>query len=417
MSTPRVFALTLACVLVASQLTAAEQPGFQVTRLGDHLYELGADAGGYQVKVVASIGKDGVLLVDTAVRGWSEALLASLGSLGGGPPKIVINTHAHTEHITGNIPLGKDVLVIGHENLRSRIQADWHLWEEFPPEALPRITFADSMNLYFNGEQIRLLAFPGAHDNCDIVVWFTGSKVACVGALVNGHHFPSVDGVYGDVMNYPEVTNKVLDALPADVKLVPGHGEDCTMEEGREFHKMLLETTEAVRRELAKGKDLHTLQAEGALQDWKSWEISYVDVDSWTEYLAKGIQGTRTLPPIAGPLYVAYKARGSEGAMQRFQEIKANQRDQVRWEDMDLQLVRIAGKLVQLGKQPDAVPFFELCLTEYPQGQYVPTCHENLGDACLARGEKEAAIEHYRAALARDPMREEVAKKLEALTK
>ena len=409
--------LALALALASPELFAQPNEALKITRLGDHLYKFASMEGGYETKIIASIGKDGVLLVDTGDKEWSKELLAKLKELGGGAPRIIINTHSHIEHISGNIPLSKGALVIGHENLRTRMQSHFFLWEGFPPEALPSLTFRDSMSLHFNGEEIRLLAFPGAHDNSDIVVWFTQSKLACVGALVNGHHFPSVDGLMGDVTKYPEVTAKVLAALPEDVKLVPGHGEECSHADGMAFQEMLSQTLALARSEMAKGKDLKTLQAENILAPWKTWEIAYIGVNGWLSALARGIQGAKLKPPIFAPLYYAYKEKGAEGAVQRYREIKATRAEAYRWEDMAMQLGRIAMKLQEDGKHADAIPFLELCLTEFPKDPSASMAHTCLGDAHQALQRKDKALHHFQKALELDSRNEDAKSKLEALAK
>ena len=94
--------LTLGGALLATGALAASQPVFEVARLAEGLYELRTDGGGYTVKVVASVGKDGILLVDAGQRRTGAALLETLRTLGEGRPRILINTHSHIEHTGGN---------------------------------------------------------------------------------------------------------------------------------------------------------------------------------------------------------------------------------------------------------------------------------------------------------------------------
>ena len=50
-----------------------------------------------------------------------------------------------------------------------------------PLEALPHTVFDDSLSLFFNDEEIKLIHLPNAHTDSDIAVIFTKSKVASVG--------------------------------------------------------------------------------------------------------------------------------------------------------------------------------------------------------------------------------------------
>lgn len=405
--------------LLATGALAASEPVFEVARLTEGLYELRTDGGGYTVKVIASVGKDGILLVDAGQRRTGGALLETLRTLGEGGPRILINTHSHIEHTGGNFLAGKGALIIGQENVRTRLRNGSFLWEEFTDDAVPRITFRDSITLHFNGDEIRLIAFPGAHDSSDTIVWFTKAKVACVGGLSNGHHFPSVDGVAGDALKYAETVQRVIDMLPEDVKIVPGHGEDGTLAGYRAFQEMLARTTDLARKEVAKGKDLETLKKEDVLKEWQSFEGSYVDRNGWLKYLFDALN--RKEPPGAGklrpfePLYRAYKEKGSEGAMAAWRELKSRHGDEYLFDDMGL--ITIADKLADRGKQADAIPFADLCLAEYPQSQMAWYCHQILGFAHAGLGHRDPAVKSLRRSLELNPDNPDAAARLKDLEK
>jgi len=414
---------------------------FEVTKLADGIFKLSTDGGGYTVKVIASVGPDGILLVDTGQLATGEALKAALqtllteqasqgrgasagtpapfgtAGLGGASPKVIINTHSHIEHTAGNMAFGAGPLIIGHENLRARLRSGAYLFDEFPEEALPRLTFSESMSLRFNGEEIRLIAFTGAHDNSDIIVWFTKSKVVCVGALCNGRHFPSVDEETGDVLKYPETAARVIAALPEDVRIIPGHGEDCTMEDFRAFQSMLVNTTEVVRRRLAEGKDADTLKAQDVLKDWTAFECSYVDRNEWIDYLVKGLQGKteseKARRKLFEPLYYAWKEKGADAAVGLYREMKATQSDSYPFDEMTP--LYIAYKLFNSGKPDASLKFFELTLSEYPEGQYAYLCHYYLGRIHDQAGDKDLAVQSYRKSLELNPDNPKVAQRLKEL--
>jgi cyclase len=395
-------------VLVALCAFAQEEPVWKVAPLTDHIYELTTDGGGYVVKVIASVGEDGVLIVDSGQQPTAEALKQALAGLKDSPPAVIINTHSHIEHTGGNILLGKGALIIGHENLGPRLRSGSFLFDEFPAEALPRITFSDSLKIRFNGEEIKLTAFPGAHDNSDIVVWFTSSKIACVGALCNGRHFPSVDSQTGDVMRYAETAQRVIDLLPDDVTVIPGHGEDCTLADFRAFHDMLVETAEIVRTGLAAGKDAAALKSEDALRDWTGFECSYVDKAAWIDYLAEGLRPASSpgakQKTLFEPIYYAIKDGGADAAIRRYRELKAG--SQAEYKFNEEALVGIAYKLYSNGRYPEAVKFFELATAEYPAGDYLTTCLNYIGNSYRELGEKALAQASYHRVLDVDPENE-----------
>jgi cyclase len=401
--------------LVAGVVNAQEQPTFKITKLSDHIYKLAADGGGYTIKVIASIGKDGTLLVDTGQRRTATSLRAALESIGGANPRFIINTHAHEEHTGGNVIFGSGPVFIGHASLRSRLTSGSYVFDEFPDEALPSVSFTDSLSLFFNGEEIKLMAFPGAHDDGDIVIWFTGSKIVCVGALSNSPHFPSVDERGGNAIKYPETVERLIAILPEDVTVIPGHGDDHSMSDFRAFHRMLVDTREAVRAGLAEGKDLAKLQAEDVLKPWASFEGSYVDRNQWIEYLVEGFQPPVRKPTIFAMIHTALKEKGLDAAVELYYDLKRNHAEEYSLEETDV--VYVGYKLSQHDRTAEATRFFEVCASEFPTGKYAYYCHHRIGDAYKAQGRKDLALEHYRKAVELNPEDTEAAtmvKELEA---
>lgn len=408
-------AAVLMTALLSGVAGAQDEPAFTITRLNDHIYKLAADGGGYTIKVIASIGEDGALLVDTGSHRTAADLRIALETIGGAAPKFVINTHAHEEHTGGNVLFAGRAVFIGHASLRYRLTHGSYVFNEFPDNALPSISFTDSMSLRFNGEDIKLIAYPGAHDDGDIIIWFTGSKIICVGALSNYPHFPSVDGVGGTAVKYPETVERLLAILPEDVTVIPGHGEDHSMAEFRAFHKMLVETREAVRAGLADGKDLATLKSEDVLKPWASFEGSYVDRNQWIKYLVEGFQPPVRKPKIFELMYITLKENGPDAAVELYYDLKRNNPDEYSLEENDV--VYVAYKLDQHDRTAEAVRFFEVCAREFPAGQYAYLCHHKMADAYKAQGRKDLALEHFRKAVELNPEDNEAAtmvKELEA---
>lgn len=406
--------MTLSILLVTCTFSQ-EESKFKVTKLTDHLYKLTTDGGGYVVKIIASVGDDGILLVDTGQKETAEDLKATLKTLGNGIPKFIINTHEHVEHIGGNAVFGKDPIIVGHRNLRIRLRSGSYLFDEFPDETLPDVTFTDSLSLYFNGEEIKLIAFPGSHSDNDVIVWFTESGVVCVGALSNGSHFPSVDGVSGNVLKYPEIVQKVIDVLPDDVTIIPGHGEDGTMKDLRAFHDMLVKTTEIVQVELAKGKDYDALQKENVLKDWESFEGGYVDKNQWIHYLVEGFQNPNPKKSLYESIYYALKEKGDDAAIEHYYDLKTNYYDEYRFQEKEL--MYIAYKLFRNEKILESIKFFELCVKEYPRGDNAWICYYYLGKGYNAKGDRELAVKYFKKSLELNPDNTEAAEILKNLEK
>jgi cyclase len=381
----------------APAASAQAERTIQVTQLSGNLYRLTATYP-FETNVVVSSGEDGLLLVDSGSKYTIEELKKVLSTIGDGQVKIIISTHAHTEHTSGNKAFGTDVVKIGHPQLRTRLRQRLYVLEEFPDSALPNITFTDSLSLYFNGERIRLIALPGAHDDSDIIVHFTKSGVVCTGALCTGMFLPSVDRIGGDALKYAATVQRMIDLLPADVVLVPGHGRNCTMAEQREFQDMLVKTTEIVKNGLASGKDVATLQEEKVLKDWAAYEGGLTTSDQWIQYIAYSAQNTRPKNQAAVELYYAFKEGGADSAVSRWHQLKKDQPDEYSFSETNL--VIFGYHLLEKGRIQDAIKIFQLYIEEFPEAW---NAYDSMGEAHMMNNDKEQAKKYYRKSLELNP--------------
>jgi hypothetical protein len=61
------------------------------------------------------------------------------------------------------------------------------------------------------------------------------------------------------------------------VKIIPGHGPLSTVDDLKLYHRMLVETTDIVRKKMAAGKTLDQIKSEGLADEWKTWHWFYQD--------------------------------------------------------------------------------------------------------------------------------------------
>jgi cyclase len=87
---------------------------------------------------------------------------------------------------------------------------------------------------------------------------------------------------------------KAAAQLPADVKVIPGHGQLSNLEDVREFVKMLKETSAVVEKALKQHKTLEQMKQDKILDPWaKRWNGDFVKTDAFIETLYNSMTGTK----------------------------------------------------------------------------------------------------------------------------
>ena len=167
-------------------------------KVGEGLYVLFGVGG----NIAASIGADGVLVVDDQFPEMIPRVRAAIEALGGGPIDYAINTHWHFDHAQGNLALGPaGTTLVSHSNARGdmarggiiNLVLTRYRQHAYPPDALPVITFDGRMKLHWNGEQIDLLHAGPAHTSGDTAVIFREHQVAHLGDVFNNTGYPFID--------------------------------------------------------------------------------------------------------------------------------------------------------------------------------------------------------------------------------
>jgi len=271
----------------------------KVSRVASNVYML-EGAGG---NIGASVGDDGILLVDDQSAPLAEKIQAALKGINDKPVRFIINTHYHGDHIGGNAYFQKQAPVIAHDNVRKRLQTggttgnggSMHFEARPQPEdALPIITYDDAVTLHLNGEDIRVQHFPSGHTDGDSIVFFSKSHVVHMGdEFVT--HFPFVDVEAGGSLNgMIDAVESVIAQVPADVKVIPGHGQLSNLADLRAYLIMLKATRNAVALALKDGKTLDQMKQAKILDPWKKYSGEFVSEDAFLETIYISLTGQKT---------------------------------------------------------------------------------------------------------------------------
>ena len=309
---------TIACALVAqtpldAQQRAALRGGESAGEL--HWWPVRKNIWmlvGAGTNIAASVGPDGVLLVNAGTAQSSARVIAAIKDLQGQlsafgfldvltpprggaetrsrfpvnthpPPKpvrYIIDTSSLPHSIGGNEAIAasgvtytggnvagtiadssEGAAVVAHENVLNRmVEAD------MPFAALPTETFFTAeykVSTFFNDEGVQIVHVPNAATDGDSFVYFRGSDVIAAGDLVNMDSFPIIDVEAGGSIN------GVLDGLNAILKLaipefrteggtmiVPGHGRLADSADVGYYRDMLTIIRDQVKAAIDEGLTL-----------------------------------------------------------------------------------------------------------------------------------------------------------------
>jgi hypothetical protein len=77
--------------------------------------------------------------------------------------------------------------------------------------------------------------------------------------------------------------------LPADVKVIPGHGPIATLDDIKAYHRALQETIEIVRKQMKQKKSLDEIKKQGLPDKFRDWGSGFIKTDRWIETIYKGL--------------------------------------------------------------------------------------------------------------------------------
>jgi cyclase len=292
--------------------------------------------------IAASIGPDGILLVDsgraemstkiqstvlqlaTAITaspapnkcvglhcpsnpfGWTSpgmnAIIASPA-----PPKpirFIVNTSVDADHTGGNEKLSQlpadakivgvtfppvgvapGATVIAHEAILDRMTQ-----AKAPSDALPTDTYhAASYKLseFFNGEGIKIYHEPAAHTDGDSIVYFRYSDVIAAGDILNTESYPVIELDKGGSLNgVLDALNNILDIMIPEFRsqggtwVIPGHGRLCDIGDVANYRNMVAIVRDRIQDMIQRGMTLAQVKAAKPTMDYDGLYGS--TTGSWT---------------------------------------------------------------------------------------------------------------------------------------
>jgi glyoxylase-like metal-dependent hydrolase (beta-lactamase superfamily II) len=224
--------------------------------------------GGIIVNMAFSAGDDGIILVDSNFAALTEKILASIREISDEPIRFVIDTHDHADHADGNVNFGRaGAVILAHDSVRARL-ANPPQGPSAPSVALPIVTFAESMSLHVNGEEVEAIHVAAGHTDGDVLIFFRGSDVIHMGDVFVGQ-YPIIDvtrgGSYAGLI---ETLDRAIALIGPDTRVIPGHGPIGDRGDMIDYRNMLRDIYARVSALVTAGQSVEEIIASNPSSDF-----------------------------------------------------------------------------------------------------------------------------------------------------
>jgi cyclase len=175
--------------LKAFQPPAQQGPKvIEVEKVKDNLFMLKGGGGNTAVFV----GANGVTVVDAKNPGWGQPILDKIKEITPKPVTLLINTHTHGDHVSGNVEFPATVDIVVQENTKANMEK-MPIFKESGGRGMAKRTFKDKMTIGKGAEQLDLYYFGRGHTNGDAWIVFRALRVVHAGDIFSGKNLPLLD--------------------------------------------------------------------------------------------------------------------------------------------------------------------------------------------------------------------------------
>jgi glyoxylase-like metal-dependent hydrolase (beta-lactamase superfamily II) len=235
-------------------------------------------AGPNAANSTVQIGDEGVLVVDTMTQTLGENVVAAIRTLSDRPILSIVNTHAHPDHVGGNVTVrnagvylatgntrgGGGASILAYEATLTRMSAKGspYLADAWPTDTF----FVKQKDLFMNGEAVQLLHQPAAHTDGDVLVFFRRSDVLAVGDVFTPDRYPvvaeggTINGLIAGLNHILELTVPEFNEEGGTL-VVPGHGRLCDEADVADYRDMVTIVRDRVQDLIGRKATLEEVKA------------------------------------------------------------------------------------------------------------------------------------------------------------
>lgn len=269
--------LTFGAIALGKQkiMAAMAVEPWKITMLTDSL-GIFTEKGG---TIAFHISKDGITVVDAQFPDSAKHLIDELKSRNELPFRLLINTHHHGDHSSGNIAF-KDVVsrVLAHENSLANQKRVAESQKTVDKQLFPTQTFGTVWSEKAGNEKIDLHYFGAGHTNGDAVIHFKNNNVIHMGDLVFNRRHPFIDRSAGaNIKSWMEVLNTTVKKFDKKTVYIFGHAAPGYEVTGSAdalllFHDYLGNLLKLVESEIKAGKTKEEILNQTEIPGSPQWK-------------------------------------------------------------------------------------------------------------------------------------------------
>ena len=230
----------------------------QIQKVKDNLYMIIGGGG----NTAAFVTDGGVVIVDTKLAGWGQAILDKVRTVSDKPISLIINTHTHPDHTGSNEFFGPTVDVVAHENTKMYMEK-MDAFKGAGAKFLPKRTFKETMKIGSGKDEIDLYYFGRAHTGGDAWVLFKTPRVLHAGDAFANKGIPLVDTDNGGSMvEYGKTVAKASASLKDYDTIITGHSTLMKPADLKEYADFNNDFVAWVQTEIKAGKTADQAAAE-----------------------------------------------------------------------------------------------------------------------------------------------------------
>src|SRR5262249_4754448 len=232
----------------------------EVEKVKDNLFMLKGGGGNTAVYV----GAAGVTVVDAKNPGWGQPILDKIKELTPKPVTLLINTHTHGDHVSGNVEFPATVDIVVQENTKANMEK-MDIFKQNNNRGMAKRTFKDKMTIGSGKDRVDLYYFGRGHTNGDAWIVFPELRLLHAGDIFSGKNLPLLD--YNNGGSGAEIgasLAKAHDGIKNVDSIITGHSTVMNWADLAEYAQFNKDFLASVQGAMKAGKS-----ADDAAAGWK----------------------------------------------------------------------------------------------------------------------------------------------------